>query len=102
MPTPRLSQLETPPMSDESLIPCPSDSVPESPQNAPASDACQPVIISDVHSESQQANPSPQECVLEEEVRAPRAAVTACYLPKHFLALALTRMTNYLNFIGTD
>ncbi len=59
--TPRLSQLETPPMSDESLIPCPSDSVPESPQNAPAPDACQPVIISDVHSEAQQAILSPQE-----------------------------------------
>lgn len=55
--TPPVSQLETTSMPDESVIPCPtlSDSLPETPQNAPASDDCHPAIISDVHGGAQQA-----------------------------------------------
>lgn len=52
--TPPVPQLET---ISESVIPYPtlSDSLPESPQNALASNACHPVIVSDVHSGAQQA-----------------------------------------------
>jgi hypothetical protein len=52
-----VSQLETTSMPDESVVPCraPSDLLPESPQNTPASNSCQPVIVSDVHSGAQQS-----------------------------------------------
>ncbi|KAH8977822.1 hypothetical protein EDB92DRAFT_691441 [Lactarius akahatsu] len=56
-----VSQLETTSMPDESLVPChtPSDLLPDSPQNVPAPDACQPAIVSDVRSGTQQAFASP-------------------------------------------
>ena len=54
--TPPVPQLETTLMPDESVVPyrTSSDSLPELPQNPPASDACQPVIASDVHRGAQQ------------------------------------------------
>lgn len=54
--TPPILQLATS-MPDESVVPCPtqSNSLPESPQNAPAPDDCQPAIVSDVLGAAQQA-----------------------------------------------
>src|ERR1700761_7579525 len=55
--TPPVSQLEPTPMPDESVIPRPtlSDSLPETPQNAPASDDYYPAIVSEVHGGAHQA-----------------------------------------------